>query len=58
MSKQYLFPVLLWALVCVVGYVVYVGGRGGSPAPEVVDVSLVKEGHISSTDDGLSLIHI
>ena len=55
MSKRYLFPVLLWALVCVVGYVVYVGGRGGSPAPEVVDVSLVKEGHISSTDDGRAI---
>ena len=55
MSKRYLFPVLLWALVCVVGYVVYFGDRGGSPTPEVVDVSLVKEGHISSTDDGRAI---
>ena len=55
MSKQYLFPVLLWALVCVVGYVVYVGGRGRSHVPEVVDVTLVKEGHISSTDDGRAI---
>ena len=55
MSKQYLFPVLLWALVCVVGFVVYVGGRVRSLAPEVVDVSLVKEGHISSTDDGRAI---
>ena len=64
MSKRYLFPVLLWALVCVVGYVVYVGGRGGSteetggPAGNPAccsELDPAAQGHISSTDDGRAI---
>ena len=55
MSKRFFFPILLWLLVCVVGFVVYVGGRVRSLAPEEVDVTLVAEGHISSTDDGRAI---
>ncbi len=55
MSKRNLFPVLLWTLVCVVGYVVYFGGRNRPTVPAEVDLALVEEGHVGSTFDGRAI---
>lgn len=54
MSKRFVFPVLLWALVCVVGYVVYFG----LPAPDPVDVKLVEDGHVHTMDDGRAIVTV
>ena len=51
MSK-FVFPALLWTLVCVVGYVVYFGLPS---APEQVEVQLVEEGQVHTTDYGAAI---
>ena len=52
MSKRFVFPVLLWTLVGVVGYVMYFGLP---TAPEQVVVELVEEGQIQTTPDGRAI---
>ena len=52
MSKRFLFPALLWALVCVVGYVVYFVRP---TPPEQFDTKLVEEGEVHTTEDGRAI---
>ena len=53
MSKRFLFPILLWALVCVVGYVVFVARKPVEPNP--IPVMLVEEGGVQNTPDGRAI---
>ena len=53
MSKRFLFPVLLWALVCVVGYVVFVARK--PVETNEIPVMLVKEGGVQNTPDGRAI---
>ena len=58
MSQRYLFPALLWALVCVVGYVVYFNGsKPPEPDAEQVTFELVaeNENEIPTTEDGRAI---
>ena len=54
MSKRFVFPILLWVLVCVVGFVVYLR----PPAPEPVSLGLVKDGQINTMEDGRAIATI
>ena len=53
MSKRSLFPILLWALVCVVGYVVFVARK--PVEPNEIPVMLVEEGGVQNTPDGRAI---
>ena len=52
MSKRFVFPLVLWLLVCVVGYVVYVAQPS---APEQFETKLVQVGQIQTTKDGRAI---
>ena len=51
MSKRFVLPILLWALVCVVGYVVYFR----PPPARQLEVELVEEGQVRMTEDGRAI---
>jgi protein SCO1/2 len=54
MSKRFLVPVLLWALVLIVGGVIYLG-RMNRPQPSVVQLELEENSRITTTADGRAI---